>query len=267
MTQADLAARTGLSTKHVNQIIKRGASVTADTAAQLEYATDVPAEVWAALDARHHALMARSRARMRLESALDWLDRFNLKELADRGVVPEAKRGVGTLEALLRFFGIADPDGWDRVWVPSITSFRRSPSFAPDATATTVWLRAGQRLANEIVTEPFDERALLDAMPELRRMTCAEPADALPELQKRMRGFGIALVYVAEFDGCRALWRDVVGNTIEGGCDVIQPRQAGGSFLVQLLPRDWARGVPRKTRHVPRSESQREWRRRPTTLE
>ena len=204
MTQADLAARTGLSTKHVNQIINRGASVTADTAAQLEYATDVPAELWAALDARHHALMARSRARMRLESALDWLDRFNLKELADRGVVPEAKRGVGTLEALLRFFGIADPDGWDRVWVPSIASFRRSPSFAPDATATTVWLRAGQRLANEIVAKPFNERALLDAMPELRRMTCAEPADALSELQELMRGFGIAVVYVAEFDGCRA---------------------------------------------------------------
>lgn len=204
MTQADLAARTGLSTKHINQVVKGAANVSPETATQLEYATEVPAELWAAMDARRQALVARRRSLEKLEDSLGWLDRFDLKELADRGVVPEPTRSLSTLEALLRYFGISDPSGWERVWQPSITSFRRSPAFKPDATATTIWLRAGQRQASNIPTGPFDQKALIDAVPELRRLTQEEPPVALEELRDRMADLGIAVAYVAEFDGCRA---------------------------------------------------------------
>ena len=204
MTQADLAARTGLSSKHINQLVKGAATLSPDTAAQLEYATDVPAEIWARMDASYQAHAALQKVRRKLGDTLDWLDRFDLNELAQRGVIPDATRSVGTMEALLRYFGIADPEGWDRVWQPSLTSFRRSPAFQPDATATTIWLRAGQRLASQIETTPFDHRAVLAAIPELRRLTQDDPAKALGQLQTRMADFGVAVAYVAEFDGCRA---------------------------------------------------------------
>lgn len=204
MTQADLAARTGLSSKHVNQVVNGVATLSPETAAQLEYVTGVPAELWAAMDARHQAHVARRRTREKLEGSLDWLDRFDLRELADRGVLPDASRTVETLEALMRYFGIANPEGWDRVWQPSLTSFRRSPAFKPDATATTVWLRAGQRLARGIDTSPFDQKAVIGAIPELRALTKEEPVIALQLLQERMARLGVAVVYVAEFDGCRA---------------------------------------------------------------
>lgn len=204
MTQSDLAARTGLSTKHVNQLVKGVATLSPDTAAQLEYATDVPAEFWARMDASYQAHAALQKVRRKLGDALDWLDRFDLNELARRGVIPDSSRSIETMEALLRYFGIADPEGWNRVWQPSLTSFRRSPAFKPDATATTIWLRAGQRIAGQITTAPFDQRALLEATSELRRLTQVEPADALPQLRTRMADLGVAVAYVAEFDGCRA---------------------------------------------------------------
>ena len=204
MTQSDLAARTGLSAKHINQIVKGIANVSPETASQLEFATGEPAELWAALDARHQALKARTKARERLAASLSWLDKFNLKELHKRGLIPGHTHSVETAEALLRYFGISDPDGWDRVWKPSLTSFRRSPSFTPDATATTVWLRSGQRAASHIKTAPYDPKALQAAVPELRSLTTLDPSAALPELQTRMAGLGVAVVYVAEFDGCRA---------------------------------------------------------------
>lgn len=204
MTQSDLSARTGLSAKHINQIIKKGISVSPEIATQLEYATRVPAEVWAGLDARYQALQARERTQRRLADSLDWLDRFNLAELASRGVVATASRSVETMQALLRYFGISDPDGWERVWRPSMTSFRRSPSFKPDVTATTLWLRAGQRAAAAVDTAPYEPKALLSAIDEIRSLTQLEPAEALPLVQARLAEVGVALVLVGEFDKCRA---------------------------------------------------------------
>ena len=204
MSQADLAARTGLSTKHINQLIKSRATLSPETATQLEFVTNVPAGVWASLDARYQAHLARERASKRFGSSLDWLDRFDLAELARRKVIPAATRTGDTVEALLRFFGISDPDGWSRVWKPSLTSFRRSPSFTPDATATTVWLRAGQRAAAAVDTAPYSQRRLLDTIPALRSLTVADPATALVQMTSVLADCGVALVLVAEFDGCRA---------------------------------------------------------------
>lgn len=49
MTQAELAARTGLSAKHINQIVKGIAPITPDTALLLESTTGVSARVWSNL--------------------------------------------------------------------------------------------------------------------------------------------------------------------------------------------------------------------------
>lgn len=204
LSQSDLAVRTGLSTKHVNQIINRAASVSSETATQLEFATGVPAEIWASLDARYQAAQARDRSRQRLETSLSWLDRFNLKDLKKHRVITSTTRSTSTMEQLLRFFGIAEPAGWDRVWEPSMTSFRRSPSFKPDTTATTVWLRAGQRAAAAMKVAPYDARRLQQSLPRILGLTTIDPAVALPALQQLMAELGVAVVYVAEFDGCRA---------------------------------------------------------------
>lgn len=58
MTQADLAARTDLSAKHINQIIKGVSSITPETAVALQRATDVPVEVWTRLDSAYQAWKA-----------------------------------------------------------------------------------------------------------------------------------------------------------------------------------------------------------------
>lgn len=51
MSQSKLAARTGLTLKHVNQIVQGNASITPATALALERATSVPASFWNALEA------------------------------------------------------------------------------------------------------------------------------------------------------------------------------------------------------------------------
>src|SRR5438046_2213403 len=73
MTQIELATRTGLSLKHVNQIIQGVAPVTPDTALLLEKTTGVHARMWNSLEAsyREHVLRAESREALLKEA--DWL--------------------------------------------------------------------------------------------------------------------------------------------------------------------------------------------------
>lgn len=53
MTPTELAARTGLSTQHVNQIIRGSAPITPETALRLAHATGAAAQIWNNLEIMH----------------------------------------------------------------------------------------------------------------------------------------------------------------------------------------------------------------------
>ena len=59
MTQTELAVRTGLSTKHVNQIIRGSAPITPKTALRLEHATRTAALVWNNLEIAYRNYASR----------------------------------------------------------------------------------------------------------------------------------------------------------------------------------------------------------------
>ena len=54
MTPTELAARTGLSTQRVNQIISGSAPISPETALRLEHATRTAAQVWNNLEIMYH---------------------------------------------------------------------------------------------------------------------------------------------------------------------------------------------------------------------
>src|SRR6266540_2526713 len=84
MTQVQLATRTGLSLKHVNQIIQGVASVTPDTALLLEKATGVEARMWNALEATYRERVLRAESRAALLEEADWLKELPIAELKKR---------------------------------------------------------------------------------------------------------------------------------------------------------------------------------------
>ena len=59
MTPTELAARTGLSTRHVNQIIGGSASITPETALRLEHATRTAVRVWNNLEIAYRDYASR----------------------------------------------------------------------------------------------------------------------------------------------------------------------------------------------------------------
>src|SRR5437016_14442760 len=80
MTQADLAKRSGLSKKTINQIIKGHEPLSHDTALRLERVTRVPARFWNNLEATYRERLARLEEKERLAQDLEWLKAIPAKE-------------------------------------------------------------------------------------------------------------------------------------------------------------------------------------------
>jgi HTH-type transcriptional regulator/antitoxin HigA len=55
ISQAELARRTGLTTKHVNWVVNGRAPLSVDVAIAIGHATGIPAQVWAGIDAARRA--------------------------------------------------------------------------------------------------------------------------------------------------------------------------------------------------------------------
>ena len=84
MTQTEFAARVGLSTKHMNQIVNGAGPITSDTARGLERVTGTPAHLWNNLEMSYRSHLARCAERERLADDAAWLKQLPVDELVKR---------------------------------------------------------------------------------------------------------------------------------------------------------------------------------------
>ncbi|MEU6653331.1 HigA family addiction module antitoxin [Streptomyces sp. NPDC046900] len=194
--QADLARRTGLSTKHINQVIKGTAPLSPDTALLLERTTGVPATLWNSLEAAYRTQQAREEESKALASRVDWLSRFPLAELVKLKILPNREKTPANLLRLLDWFGVADPDTAEDVWRSYRTAFRRSTVLEPNEYTTATWLRLAELRARELDTHPFDKSRLTALLPKLRALTLAEQDTWIEDLPRLCAEVGVAVVFV-----------------------------------------------------------------------
>jgi HTH-type transcriptional regulator/antitoxin HigA len=227
MSQRELAERTGLSTKTINQIVGGGAPLTQDTALKLEQATGVPARMWNNLEANYRERLARLRQQRRLADQQGWVDELPLPALRQAKIITRTKHDrVGVLQEFLAFFGVADRDAWERVWGPPVAAFQQSPTLKADPVAVAAWLRQGELAAAAINCDAYDEDAFEDALAEARSLMSGHPREWHPRIVKAFAASGVALVVLAEVKGARAF----------GASRWLTPRKA----IIQLsLRRKW----------------------------
>lgn len=205
LTQAELASRTSLSAKHVNQVIKGNASLSADMALRLERALGIPSHVWNALEANYQDQLTRAKAREGLARHESWLRRFPLRELIERGIFADNDDDLTRTEKLLAFFQVADPDAYDKVWAePVAAGFRRSQHASVDPYATAVWLKLGERSAETMECRPYDSSAFARLLPVLPELTLKSDQQAFADLQRECAAVGVAVEFELELQGCRA---------------------------------------------------------------
>jgi len=201
MSQADLAARSNLSTKHINQIVQGIAPITHETALILERVTGIPAHIWNALEAAYRDAEARARHRKPSVEDQVWLKSLPVGELRRRGLISPATNAADVRDEVLLFFGVADRSAWERLWLEPDASFRLSNAFQSHPGAVAAWLRAAEIIARSRKCEPFDPKAFRELLHKARSLT-REPAFSL-ELVRLCAKVGVALVFVKEFVGSR----------------------------------------------------------------
>jgi len=202
MTQVDLARRTGLSTKHVNQIVSGDVVLTPQTALLLEKVTGMPASLWNALEAQYRTWQSAQEEENSFAEAATWPQDFPVRQLVDRGYLPAGLSGPALVRALLKFFGVGSLSAWHQVYEPLVAAkyrHARAGSRSPEALAT--WLRIAELSAEDIKTTDFSMPELRKLLGEIPSLTLLKPEEWWPLLVDRCAAAGIALVHVPEFEG------------------------------------------------------------------
>ncbi|MGO8870637.1 MAG: ImmA/IrrE family metallo-endopeptidase [Acidimicrobiales bacterium] len=200
LSQAELATRAGLSTKHVNQIMQGQAPITLETAIILERITGMPAAFWNRREADYREGLLRTKLTTLNAEDEAWLKSLPVKELQSRKHIPMEKDNGRLFDAVLSFFGVADRAAYERVWRGPVASFRRSPAFSSHPGAVVSWLRIAQIEAQPAKVEAFSASLFREVLKEIRSLTAHGDPNRMVEM---CAAAGVVVVFVPEVKGCR----------------------------------------------------------------
>ena len=206
MKQADLARRTGLSSKLVSQIVNGSAPITAGTAVRLERVTGIPARLWTNLESRYREHLVRLKENEELARQVDFLEELPIREMVRMGLLTKRKGGIDRLREVLSFFGAANREAW-RAWADDLlgaASFRKSPSSSPGS--LELWLRLGEIEMLKIPNcAPWNRKRFRAVLDQARTLTRhPDPAVWSSRLIEECASAGVALALVPSVSGAKA---------------------------------------------------------------
>ena len=205
LTQRELARRTELSPKHINQLLHGTVALSPAVAERLELVTGMSARMWNQLEANYQSDSQRIQAQRNLAECSDWLDLMPVKALVKHDILPSVpKDKASRMQQVLSFFGVASPTAWNDVYAGLECSFRQSTAHEIKPGAVAAWLRLGELAAREIRCAPFDAKGLRHVLPELRALTTEPASTFAPKVRSICAAHGVAIVFVEEIEGARA---------------------------------------------------------------
>lgn len=205
MSQAELARRMARPLKTVSEIATGKAAITPDTAIQLERVLGISASFWNGAEARYREAQARDRAIAELLEFVPWSTQFPVKELQRRGQLPQTSTAEDNVSALLAFFEVSNPTGWENHWGRVFSGFRLPSSSIASRHSLSAWLRWGERQAEHLDVDSYDERAFRDTLSRVRGLSRMQLFDsAVQRLTQELARTGVALVILPTLAGAPA---------------------------------------------------------------
>jgi addiction module HigA family antidote len=202
-TQTELAERTGLTRKHINDLLRGRAHISADTAVRLDKTLGGSPGFWLEREAQYRAALERRQELEVLERQADWLAELPLSWMIRHAWVHAFDHRGEQVADCLRFFGVANIDAWRRRYEAPSAAYRVSGRFEKRAGAVAAWLRQIEREADRLECAPYDRQRFRDILPALRALTAEpDPGVFVPEIQRLCAAAGIAAVIVPAPPGC-----------------------------------------------------------------
>lgn len=228
MSQKELADRTQISTKHINQIIKGKANVTAKTAIDLEHALDRSAKYWLDLQLNFDEFCERRELVENLKNNLEWIRSFDYAEITNRGFVNPTRDIIQKGLNLLLFFQVASVDAWYRTWVLKANEIycRSGAQTGTDVKDSTIarlasWIRMGQIEALKKVDKypAFQPEVLKANLSRIRDISVVGDADAFTyALTESLKIAGVLIQFVKEVCGMRTYGTSFMVRNNEVAC-------------------------------------------------
>lgn len=211
MSQADLAERTGLSKKIINDIVKGRNPITHSTAFKLSKVFNFSAEYWMKLQQAYDASIAHSEEEIKLaeevkEQVVKFKETYTELKKLDSGFVSGFTWIPQNLEKitseLQKFFGVNSLTLVSHTMPAAF--FRKYDREKRNPYTLSAWLRIGKIKAQNTITQPFNETKLKTLLPELRKLSNKTPEEYLPEVEKLFMGCGIVVVYMPKMTNTHA---------------------------------------------------------------
>jgi HTH-type transcriptional regulator/antitoxin HigA len=204
MSQAELARRMGRPKKTINEIVWGKAAITPQTSLQFERVLGTPASFWNTREQQYRQHLARIEEEKRLSKQVDWLQKFPVKAMSEKGWIRIFDDKMQQLHELLIFFGVALPEQWDACWSKSGVVFRKTTAFASSREALSAWLRRGEIEAQGIYCQPYAAETFRQTLiDQIRPLTLTPPDVFQPKLVRLCAQAGVAVVFVPQLSQAR----------------------------------------------------------------
>ncbi|MDA3802743.1 MAG: HigA family addiction module antitoxin [Patescibacteria group bacterium] len=194
MTQLELAERMGRPPKTINEIIKGKASITPETAIQLEGVFSVPASFWMNLESNYQIALARFNFVKKLENEYKIAEKYPYKEMVKLGWINPCREVKEVVKCMLNFFGVISLENVVEKNIFVGAQYRISSKKNHSKEAVTAWLRKGVLEAQKIDTSDFNEKKLRENIPDIKKLMFSSPSEFMPKLTRILADCGVALV-------------------------------------------------------------------------
>jgi len=197
ITQLDLAQRTGLTPKHINEIVQGKASISTDTALKLSAVFGMSANFWNNLQRNYEETVTRLQMEEKLAQETSLLSNFScFSELVKWKYVEPACSPKEKVSRLLNFFGVSSLE-----FVPKVqgVAFKKSERGKVSNECIAAWLRCGELGAQRIETKEFNKEKLIATLDDLRKLTKEDPVVFQQKIIDICGSCGVAVAFVPHF--------------------------------------------------------------------
>ena len=207
MTQKELAARLGLSEKHISKLINGEVPLTQDVAIRLERVLDIEASFWNGLEAAYREAILKVEYENSIDEEINFAKPFGYAKLARLGIVPETKKVAEQVNNLQKFFEVASLKNVanDMVMPLVYENIKDMEPVKKSAIYTLVQITKGQ--ARFVEVNPYDAELLRKFIPKIKDLS-SEPLIGVKEpligvkepLKDMLAACGVIIVYLPIID-------------------------------------------------------------------
>ena len=200
MTQKELAARLGLSEKHISKLINGEVPLTQDVAIRLERVLDIEASFWNGLEAAYREAILKVEYENSIDEEINFAKPFGYAKLARLGIVPETKKAAEQVNNLQKFFEVASLKYVANDMVMPLV-YENIKDMEPDkksAIYTLVQITKGR--ARFVEVNPYNAELLETFIPKIKDLS-SEPLIGVKEpLKDMLVACGVIIVYLPIID-------------------------------------------------------------------